>query len=217
VLTFQERSTGTFQPLRQRLAAEHSPVRALGADYLAYCLIDSIVDREFLLIERMSDDAESLEELVLKEAPRTRTLHEIHRLKRDVIALRRAIWPLRETLHILQRSASGLFGSGTMPYLRDVYDHSVHVIESLEGLRDLLTGTLDVYLSTISNRVNREVRTLTVIATMFMPASVVAGIFGMNFKSMPWIDLPQGFWLALTVMGSIATAMLVAFLVRKFR
>lgn len=215
VLTFQERPTGTFEPLRQRLRAERSPIRSRSADYLAYCILDGIVDREFVLIEQMGDEAERLEESVLDATPRTKTLQAIHRLKSNVLELRRTVWPLREVLHIVQRNTSGLFAGETILYLRDVYDHAVHVAESLEGLRDLLSGILDVYLSTVSNRVNQEVRMLTVIATVFMPATLVAGIFGMNFKSMPWLDAPDGFSFALGLMGGVGSIMLLTFWRRK--
>lgn len=214
VLTFQERPSGTFAPVRQRLRAEKGQLRRAGSDYLAYSLLDAIVDSYFGVIERFAERAEALEEDILVK-PQSATLQGIHSLKREVMRLRRTLWPLRETLNTLYRGQADFFHPETLLYLRDVYDHSVHVLESLEDLRDLLTGLLDVYLTTVSNRVNLEVRKLTVVATVFMPATLIAGVFGMNFHFMPWLEQPAGFWLALSLMGGVATLMTVVFWYRR--
>lgn len=215
VLTFQERPSGTFHALRERLHANRNQIRRLGADYLAYSLLDSLVDRYFGLVEQVGDHAEVLEASLINRRPRPGVLQSIHRHKRQVTTLRRAIWPLREVLNVLLRSHEGFFRAETVLYLRDVYDHTVHLIESLEDLRDLLTGLLDIYLSAVSNRVNLEVRALTVVATIFMPATLIAGIFGMNFHTMPWLEAPEGFWYAMGIMGVIAAIMLAAFWRRR--
>ena len=214
VLTFQERPSGTFAPIRQRLHAERSPLRRAGSDYLAYSLLDAIVDSYFSVIERLNDRAEMLEEEILGK-PRSNTLQEIHQLKRQVMQLRRILWPLRETLNSLCRGQADFFRPETQLYLRDVYDHTVHVLESLEDLRDLLTGLLDIYLTTVSNRVNLEVRRLTVVATLFMPATLIAGIFGMNFHSMPWLDDADGFRNTLWMMSGVALTMTLVFWYRR--
>lgn len=214
VLTFQERPTGTFAPIRQRLRAEKGPLRRVGSDYLAYSMLDAIVDSYFSVIERFSERAEALEEEILAK-PQARTLQQIHELKRQVMYLRRTLWPLRETLSTLSHGQADFFRAETQPYLRDVYDHTVHVLESLEDLRDLLTGLLDIYLTTVSNRVNVEVRRLTVVATLFMPATLIAGIFGMNFHTMPWLDQPDGFSLALWLMAGVALSMTLVFWFRR--
>lgn len=214
VLTFQERPTGTFAPIRQRLRAEKSPLRRVGSDYLAYSMLDAIVDSYFSVIERFSERAELLEEEILGK-PQSRTLQQIHELKRQVMSLRRTLWPLRETLSTLCHGQADFFRPETQLYLRDVYDHTVHVLESLEDLRDLLSGLLDIYLTTVSNRVNVEVRRLTVVATLFMPATLIAGIFGMNFHSMPWLDQAGGFWQALLLMASVALSMTLVFWYRR--
>jgi len=216
VLTFQERPSGTFSSLRERLRANRNQVRRLGADYLAYSLLDALVDSYFSLVEQMGDHAEVLETSLINRRPRPGVLQSIHRHKRQVTSLRRAIWPLREVLNVLLRSHDGFFRADTVLYLRDVYDHTVHLIESLEDLRDLLTGLLDIYLSAVSNRVNLEVRALTVVATIFMPATLIAGVFGMNFHVMPWLENPEGFWFAMGLMGLIAVVMLAAFWRRRF-
>ena len=135
---------------------------------------------------------------------------------RETLDLRRSLWPLREVINGLTRVDQRFFKPETQPYLRDIYDHTVHVIESLEGIRDLVAGMLDIYLSSISNRVNMEVRILTVITTLFMPAALIAGIFGMNFRHMPLIEDNQGFLLALSMMGTIALVMVTVFWRRRW-
>jgi magnesium transporter len=206
VLTFQERRTGSFDPVREHLQADEGQLRKSGADYLAYTLLDIIVDRYFLALEQIGDDCETLEDALLRK-PASSLLHNIHKLKRQTMELRHAVWPLREVVNVLIRNESGFFHADTLPYLRDVYDHTVHFIESLESLRDMLAGMLDIYLSTVSNRVNMEVRALTVVAMLFMPATLIAGIFGMNFHWMPWLTNPNGFWFALGMMAGIALLM----------
>lgn len=215
VLTFQERKTGTFEPIRQRLRAEKSPIRKEGCDYLAYALLDTVVDGYFSIIERLGDQCEELEEEILG-LPKRGALQKAHALKRELSHLRRSIWPLREVMSSLQRNHAEFFGTETRLYLRDIYDHTVHLLEQLEDLRDLLTGLLDIYLSTVSNRVNMEVRALTVVTTMFMPAALVTGIFGMNFRSMPLLDSPTGFWMALSAMACVAFLMLALFWRRRW-
>ena len=215
VLTFQERATGSFEPIRERLRADRAHIRGLGSDYLAYALLDVVVDRYFVILEQMGDDCEALEEKLLRK-PTSALLHNIHQLKRSSMELRRAVWPLREVLNSLIRNDDDSFTANTVLYLRDVYDHTVHFIESLESIRDLLAGMLDIYLSSISNRVNLELRALTVVAMLFMPPTLIAGIFGMNFHVLPWLDKPDGFWLALGMMGGIASLMVLIFWRRQW-
>ena len=136
---------------------------------------------------------------------------EINRVKHEALLLRRAVWPLREILNLLARADNGFFTADTRLYLRDIYDHTVHVLESLESVRDLLADLLDIYLSSVSNRLNTEVRILTVLTTLFMPATLIAGIFGMNFQTMPLLDEHDGFWIALATMLGAATVMAAAF------
>ncbi len=214
VLTFQERPTGWFDPIRERLRHDKGQIRTRAADYLAYSLLDAVVDRYFHVLEQIAERSEQLEDELL-ERPQHATLSVIHRLKRETLEMRRSVWPLREMLATLHRNDSRFFSPDTQLYLRDVYDHTVHVIESLEGIRDLIGGLLDVYLSSMSNRVNVEVRVLTVITTVFMPASLIAGIFGMNFRDMPLLDSPGGFALALSLMAAIATTMGIFFWRRR--
>ena len=215
VLTFQERPTGTFDPLRERLRGDKGQIRKLGADYLAYSLLDTIVDRYFTVLEQLTERTEALEDLLLQQAT-PKLLKEIHEIKRETMVMRRAVWPLREVINTLTRADQRFFKPETQPYLRDIYDHTVHVIESLESIRDLIAGMLDIYLSSISNRVNLEVRILTVITTLFMPAALIAGIFGMNFRHMPLIEDNEGFLIALSMMGTIALVMVTIFWRRRW-
>lgn len=214
LLTFQERRSGTFDPIRQRLRAESVSGRRQASDYLAYSLLDAIVDGYFCAVERLGDKCEALEEEILGR-PRKNALQKTHALKREISLLRRTIWPMRELIGSLQRNHASFFSEETRLYLRDVYDHTVHLLEQLEDLRELLTGLLDIYLSSVSNRVNLEVRTLTLLTTVFMPAALIAGIFGMNFRSMPLLDHPDGFWTALSIMGAVAVLLFAVFWSRK--
>ncbi len=214
VLTFQERPTGSFDPVRERLRQDRGRIRQFGVDYLAHALLDIMVDRYFTVLEQIGEHTEQVEDQLMQAATPD-VLQTLHQLKRETLALRRAVWPLREVINTLTRDTR-FFKPGTQPYLRDIYDHTVHVIESLEAIRDVLAGMLDIYLSSISNRVNQEVRVLTVIALIFMPATLISGIFGMNFRSMPLLDAPYGFLLALGMMATIATTFAVVFWRRRW-
>ena len=215
LLTFQERSTGIFEPVRTRMRASRAHIRELGVDYLAYSLLDSVVDRYFSVLEDVNDASEELEDLLLRK-PSNAELHSIHQLKHVSIELRRAVWPLREVINSLIRNENDFFKPATMPYLRDVYDHTVNFIESLESIRDTLSGMMDIYMASVSQRVNLELRALTVVAMLFMPATLIAGIFGMNFHEMPWLAEKNGFWWAMGLMGSIAAIMITIFWRRQW-
>lgn len=214
VLTFQEQPSNTFEPVRERLRADRGGLRRAGIGMLAYSLLDSVVDSYFALIEHLSEHAEELEKEILGK-PSPRALESIHQLKRNVSHLRRNLYPLREVLSLLYRDSPDFFPPEVEIYLRDVHDHTIHILESLEDLRDLATGLLDVYMTTVSHRVNLEVRALTVVATIFMPATLIAGVFGMNFKQMPWLEDAHGFAMAMTLMACIATIMLLLFWRRR--
>ncbi|MBT9496020.1 magnesium/cobalt transporter CorA [Zoogloea oleivorans] len=210
VLTFQEQATGAFEAIRERLRAEHGAMRSHGTDYLAYALLDTLVDRYFVMLDNLGDMTEDLEDLALSN-PNPALLAEINRVKHEALMLRRAVWPLREVLNTLSRADSSFFTADTRLYLRDIYDHTVHVLESLESVRDSLADLLDIYLSSVSNRLNTEVRILTVLTTLFMPATLIAGIFGMNFRVMPLLEEQDGFVIAMGMMAVAATLMAAAF------
>ncbi|MHB1428385.1 MAG: magnesium/cobalt transporter CorA [Rhodocyclaceae bacterium] len=215
VLTFQERPTGNFDPVREWLRTDKGRIRQLGTDYLAYALLDVIVDRYFTVLEQIGDRTEQLEDDLLAK-PDAVQLQTLHQIKRETLTMRRSIWPLREVVNSLVRNDSRYFTPETQLYLRDIYDHTVHLIESLEAIRDLIAGMLDIYLSSISNRVNQEVRALTVFALIFMPATLISGIFGMNFKTMPLLDDPSGFFFAIGLMVCVAVTLGLIFWRRRW-
>lgn len=215
LLSFQEREDALFAPILDRLRSGQGRLRRATADYLAYSLMDTVIDNYFVIVEKIGDRIEILED-ELAGAPTLETLHSIHQLRREVIVLRRAIWPLREVIAILQRGESRLVRAVTTIYLRDLYDHTVQLLDTLETLRDMLTGSLDLYLSSISNRLNSVMKVLTVIATIFMPLSFIAGVYGMNFHYMPELEWRWGYPAALLLMLAIALGMLVGFRVKKW-
>lgn len=215
LLTFQERSTGIFEPVRTRMRASRAHIRELGVDYLAYALLDGVVDRYFSVLEDVGECSEILEDALLSK-PSNAELQNIHHLKHVSVELRRAVWPLREVINSLIRNEGELFKENTMPYLRDVYDHTINFIESLESIRDSLSGMMDIYMASMSNRVNLELRALTVVTMLFMPATLVSGIFGMNFETMPWLKDADGFWWAIGLMATIALIMVMIFWRRQW-
>lgn len=214
VFTVQELETGALEPVRQRLRVDRGTLRLQKADFLAYSILDAVVDSHFFVIEKLGEQADYLEDAILGD-PQPEIQHQLHQLKREITRLRRNFWPLRELLGNLQHIDSPLIRPGIHPYLRDVQDHVIYLVESLEDLRDLINGLQDVLLTKLSHHVNLELRTLTVVTTTFMPASLIAGVFGMNFKSMPWIENPEGFAMATGLMAVIATLMLLAFWRRR--
>lgn len=214
VLTFQERPGGVFQPIRERLRNPLAPIRGHGTDYLAYALLDAVIDRYFVVVDHLGNGAEQLEDLAL-EKPTPQLLKAINQVKHQTMQVRRAVWPLREVLSNLLRGENPFFEKETRLYMRDIYDHTIHVVETLDAVRDLLSDLLDIYMSSVSNRLNLEVRILTVLSMLFMPATLIAGIFGMNFHTMPLLEQSDGFWLALGMMGAMALVMGVIFWRRK--
>lgn len=207
VLTFQERPAGRFQPLRERLKNAVGPARRLGASYLAYSLLDVIVDHYFVTLDQLGDTVDELDSRLLAGQTNTGTLARIHTLKMTLLALRRALWPLREAVMTLQHGDSGLLDPETRLYLRDVYDHLVHLLETVDLQRDLVAGMVDLYVSTQSNRLNRQMRFLTVIATLFMPLTFISSIYGMNFDYMPELHWKWGYFAVLGLMAAIGGGM----------
>lgn len=213
VISFQEREGDVFETVRERIRSGKGRVRRGGADYLAYALLDSIVDGYFVVLETFGEHIETLEEELVAE-PDRRTLQRLNDMKRETIFLRKSVWPLREVISALQREESALVKDSTRIYLRDVYDHTIQVIDTVETFRDMLTGMLDIYLSSVSNRMNEVMKVLTVIATIFIPLTFIAGVYGMNFRFMPELGWQWGYPLAWFVMVLIGVLM-VAFFKRK--
>ena len=210
VLSFQEREGDIFDPVRKRIRNEKSRLRKLGADYLAYALLDAVVDNYFVVLEKTGERLEELEEELISE-PSTETMQEIHKLKREMIMLRKSVWPLREVISAMERSETRLIDKKTFIYLRDLYDHTIQVIDTVETYRDMVSGMLDIYLSSISNRMNAVMKVLTIIATIFIPLTFIAGVYGMNFRYMPELGWEYGYFSVLGVMLAVGIVMVLFF------
>jgi magnesium transporter len=215
VISFQESEGDVFDPIRERIRTDRGRIRKMGVDYLAYSLIDAIVDNYFMVLEKIGEKIEDIEDELVKN-PTPEVLHTIHHLKRELIFLRKSVWPLREVISRLERWESPLIDKSIDIYLRDVYDHTIQVIDALETFRDMLSGMLDIYLSSVSNRMNEVMKVLTIIATIFIPLTLVAGIYGMNFKYMPELDWFWGYPMVYTVMLAVSAVMLVYFRRKKW-
>jgi magnesium transporter len=215
VLSFQENGTDVFKPVRERLRGGKGRLRQSGADYLLYALVDAIVDQYFQVLESLGEKIELLQEKVVAD-PKPDTLREVHAIKRQLLFLRRAVWPLREATNSLSRSDCLFLHEPTKVFFRDVYDHVVQIVDTIETLREMVSASLDIYLSSVSYRLNTVMRVLTVITTIFMPLSFIASIYGMNFEHMPELKSEWGYPAVLGAMGLIAAGMLMAFRQRRW-
>jgi magnesium transporter len=211
LVSFQETPGDIFDPIRERIRKGKGRIRKSGCAYLAYALIDAIVDNYFTVLEGIGEKIETLEEELISELT-TETVETIHALKREMIYLRKQVWPMREVVGALSKGGSSLLDESTRIFFADVYDHNIQIIDTIESFRDILSGMLDLYLSTISNRMNEVMKVLTIIATIFIPLTFVAGIYGMNFKYMPELEWRWGYFGVWVVMVAIA-----GFLVSVFR
>lgn len=211
VITFQETRGDVWEPIRDRIKKTGSRLRSNDASFLAYSLIDAIVDHCFPILEEFGDHLEELEEEVF-EHPSEAIVQEIHRLKRQLLLLRRQVWPMREMIHVLQRENHECLSEMTSVYLRDVYDHAVQIIDLLETYREVAAGLTETYMVATSNRMNEIMKVLTIMSTLFIPLTFLAGVWGMNFKGMPEIEsewtypwfYPIGFWsVCIGIAGSL--------------
>jgi magnesium transporter len=216
VLTLQEWPGDPFEPVRERIRKGKGRIRKMGADYLTYALVDALVDGAFPVLETLGERVEELE-LELVSSPNRRTLQEIYRVKRDLLYLRRSVWPQREVINALMREESPLVRRETRIYLRDCYDHTIQIMDMLETYRDLAGGMLEVYLSSLSNRMNEIMKVLTMLASIFIPLTFIVGVYGMNFNTAasPW-NMPElnwywGYPAVLLVMIAVVAVMLILF------
>ena len=216
VISFQEtEGFDVFNTIRERIRSNKGRVRKMGADYLAYCLLDCIVDYYFIILEKLDEKIEKLEEeLVVKTKPEIP--QAIHVLKRDMIFLLKQIWPLREVINNFQHMESRLIKKTTGVYVRNVYDHAAQVIDTIETFRDILFGMYHLYVSNLSNKLNEVMKVLTIIATIFIPLNFIASVYGMNFKYMPELEWRWGYYDILVVMCLIAITMLLYFRRQKW-
>jgi len=210
VITFQEIPGDCLDPIRERLRKGTGLLQRYGADYLMYALIDAIIDNYYPFLEGMGEQVEALEDKVVEEPSRS-TLGRVHEVKRNLLDVRRSIWPLRDAVNNLLRDESTLITDTTRLYLRDCYDHTVQVLDIIETYRELSGGLMDVYLSSASNRMNEVMKVLTVIATIFIPLTFLAGVYGMNFEHMPELGQPWAYPVLWGIMVGTAVTMLVLF------
>ena len=210
VISFQEKEDDVFNFVRDRIRNGKGRIRKAGADFLAYALVDAIVDHYFVIMEKIGEEIEVMEEELVTN-PSPETLQAIHNLKREMISLRKSVWPVREVISGLERAESPLIHESTCIYLRDVYDHTIQVMDSIETSRDMVSGMLDIYLSSVSNKMNEVMKVLTIIATIFIPLTFIAGIYGMNFQYMPELQSKWGYPLVWLVMIAVLSSMIVYF------
>lgn len=216
VISFQEPDGGdAFDIIRARLRQGKGRVRKLGADYLFYALLDAVVDCYFDAIEKIGDKVGKIEEEIINE-PQRESLIELYNLKREVIYLRKQVWPLRDMISNLLRSESKFITSSTQLFFRDLQDHSTRIIDTVETYRDLLSGIMDIYLSTNSNKMNEVMKVLTIISSIFIPVTFIAGVYGMNFEFMPELKSPYGYGAVWAVMLLIIIVQIIYFRKKKW-
>jgi len=215
VISFQEQEEEVFEPVRERIRSSKGLMRKLGPDYLVYALLDVTVDNYFSVLEKLGENIEVLADRVLK-TPEPKTLGEIQISKREMLFVHRWIWPLREAISALSKRDSKLVKESTAIYLRDVYDHTLQIMDAVDLYREMLSETLDLYVSTVSNKLNQVMTVLTIIATIFIPLTFLAGVYGMNFKFMPELEWRWGYPLIWLIMISVSVFMLIAFKRKKW-
>ncbi len=215
VISFQEREGDVFEPLRDRLRKGKGRIRKLGPDYLLHSLIDAVVDNYFVILEEIGGRIEKLEDELL-ENPTQKTSHAIHDLKRDLIFIRKSVWPLREVIGLMAKGDIPQLRDATAIYFKDVHDHTIQIIDTTESFRDMVSGMLDVYLSVISNKMNEIMKVLTLFASIFIPLTFIAGVYGMNFKYMPEIGWHYGYYFSLGIMGATVAGLLLLFKFKKW-
>lgn len=215
VVSFQEQPGDIFENVRDRIRTGKGKVRRTGPDYLAYALIDSVVDNYFIVLESIGEKIEGMEKNLIKR-PEPNILQKIYGIKRDVIFLRKLVWPLREAVSALLRGDSSVVAPSTIIYLRDVYEHVIQGIDAIETSRDMVSGMLDIYLSSLSNRMNEVMKVLTIFAAIFIPLTFIAGIYGMNFKYMPELEWRWGYFGVLGFMLIVIITMVAYFKKKKW-
>jgi len=216
LISFQESPGDVFDPVRQRIRKAKGRIRKSGCDYLAYALIDAIVDHYYLILERLGERIEALEETIVSQEIHQQTVREIHFLRSETIFMRKQIWPLREMVSQLSKGEFDLVQPATHPFLSDVYDHVIQIQDTVETYREMLGGLLELYMSSVSNRMNEVMKVLTIIATIFIPITFVAGIYGMNFDHMPELHWRWGYFGAWGIIAAIVGAMLLYFRRKKW-
>ncbi|TPN87084.1 magnesium/cobalt transporter CorA [Aquimarina algicola] len=216
VISFQESDGDVFDPIRSRIRNNKGRIRIMGSDYLLYTLMDAVVDNYFNLIEVMGDKIEELEDELFEKKDDNDITYDIQNLKREILRIRRAVFPLREVVNRLEKIEHKLIVKKTRFYLRDLYDHIIQVSENVEIYRDMIWGLMDMYMTTISNKMNEVMKVLTIIATIFIPLTFLAGIYGMNFENIPELKYKYGYYIFWTVLLIIFIGLIVYFKRRKW-
>ncbi|TFV95571.1 magnesium/cobalt transporter CorA [Algoriphagus kandeliae] len=215
LITFQEKSGDVFQFVRDRLMDPQRAIRKRGTDYLLYALFDAVVDNYFVVMENIGERIENLESQAMLE-PDSETLNSLYLQRREMMDLRRSVYPLREVIGSFDKYAEHKISPEVRPFIRDLYENTIQVIETMEVFRDMSSGVLDLYMNSLSNRMNNVMKVLTVISTIFIPMTFVAGVYGMNFRHMPELNWEYGYFGTLGLMGLMALAMIIYFLRKKW-
>jgi magnesium transporter len=216
VISFQEADGGdVFDIIRNRIRQGKGRIRKAGADYLAYCLIDAVVDSYFTILEHFGDEMEKIEDELVGN-PKQQLIRRLYDLKRQMIFLRKAVWPMRDMVNNIERSESELMTPATLVYLRDAQDHIIRVIDTVETYRDLISGMIDLYMSSQSHRMNEVMKTMTIITTIFVPLTFIVGVYGMNFEVMPELQTGYGYYVVWLVMIIIVVCLFIFFRVKKW-
>ncbi|MBU0630517.1 MAG: magnesium/cobalt transporter CorA [Candidatus Margulisbacteria bacterium] len=217
VISFQERALkeDVFDPVRKRLRTAGSKIRQSRADYLAYRLIDAVIDYYFVILEIMGDQIEEIEKETIAN-PSKKTLVQMQKKRKEMLFFRRSIWPVREIMNSLQRGESKLISPATQKYMRGLYEHAIQIIDTIETERDTMSSMLDIYLSSLSNKLNEVMKILTMISTIFMPLTFITGIYGMNFRHMPELEWRYGYYMVWGLTISIVVSMFVYYKKKKW-
>lgn len=216
VISFQEADGGdVFDIIRGRIRQGKGRIRKTKADYLAYCLLDAVVDSYFGVLEEFGDQMEKMEDSLVGN-PKQELIRRLHDLKRQMIFIRKAVWPMRDMVNNIERSETELITPATMVYMRDAHDHIIRVIDTVETYRDLLAGMMDLYMSSVSNRMNEVMKTMTIITTIFVPLTFIVGVYGMNFDFMPELQTEMGYYMVWMIMIFIVVLLFIFFRVKKW-
>ena len=216
VFAFKEKRDDLFEPVMQRIRTSKGRFRSMGSDFLTYSILDAIIDQNFILIDSLDESITVLEDQLLLGEPSGATLNSIQRLKREIVGVRRYVSPIRELSNEILRSECSLIDEKTHSYVRDVSDHAIRIIESIELHRDIISGLLDIYISSVSNKMNEVMKVLTIITTIFVPVTFIAGVYGMNFENMPELHSNNGYFITWGVMLVVIIALVFYFRRKKW-
>ncbi len=215
VISFQENVGDIFEAIRNRIRNPQSRIRQLGSDYLVYALLDRVVDNYFIVMEKLGEQLEDFEDEAFNN-PGRHIAERLNKLRRETIFMRKAVWPLREMVNHLAGGDIEPIKQNTTIFMRDLYDHTVQVLDTIETYRDVLSGIMDVYLSNLSFKMNEVMKVLTIISTIFIPLTFIAGVYGMNFRIMPELDYQYGYYIIMAFMGCVAIGMFIYFRIKKW-